>query len=75
MFSMLNPRGRLLVANFLPDIEDVGYMEAYMGWRLTYRTAEELYATADSIPLGETTTRRTFSDDNENIVYLGIQRA
>ena len=46
MFEMLNPGGRLVVANFLPDIWGAGYMETFMDWKLIYRTAEEMAAVA-----------------------------
>jgi hypothetical protein len=35
---MLKPGGRLLVANFLHDLPNVGYMESFMGWPLIYRS-------------------------------------
>lgn len=38
LFHLLAPGGRLVLANFAPDIVDAGYMETYMGWRLIYRT-------------------------------------
>ena len=34
LFGMLRHEGRLLIANYLPCIDDVGYMEAYMDWTL-----------------------------------------
>ena len=38
---MLKENGRLLIANFMPSNPDMGYMEAFMGWELLYRTREE----------------------------------
>jgi len=34
LFDALSPGGRLLYANFAPDIHSVGYMDAAMDWRL-----------------------------------------
>jgi SAM-dependent methyltransferase len=36
MFDMLRPGGKLLVANFIPDHREVGYMETFMQWHLIY---------------------------------------
>ena len=73
-FEMLNPRGRLMIANVLPDIPDAGYMEAMMDWWLIYRTAEQLESVADSIPANEIATKRTFNDPLDNIVFLEVGR-
>ena len=72
MFSLLRPQGQLLVANFLPDIHDVGYMETYMAWNLIYRTRQEIQDVAVLIPDHEIHAEHTFIEDNRNIVFLEI---
>jgi hypothetical protein len=74
MFSMLNRGGRLLVANYLPDIEDVGYMEIYMGWRLIYRSVAQAELLSQGIPTSEVECQRTFVNKNNNVVYLDLKR-
>jgi extracellular factor (EF) 3-hydroxypalmitic acid methyl ester biosynthesis protein len=74
LFDMLNPGGRLLVANFVPDIWGAAYMEAFMDWRLIYRTSRQLDAMASDIPNSEIARRLTFTEKNSNIVFLEITR-
>jgi hypothetical protein len=74
MFSMLRPGGRLAVANFLPGIRDVGYMEAYMDWKLIYRTRKEMLEVADRIPETDLHDVRLFSEENRNILFLLVTR-
>jgi hypothetical protein len=74
MFAMLRPRGRLVVANFLPGIRDVGYMESYMGWKLLYRTRQEMLEVAERIPEAEVRDIRLFSEENRNILFLQVTR-
>ncbi len=40
--GMLNPGGRLLIANMLPELPSAAYMEAVMDWWLVYRTLHQL---------------------------------
>ena len=74
MFQMLRPRGRVLVANFLPGILDVGYMESYMGWKLIYRTRQEMLKLSLDIPQAEIRNIKIFAEENQNIIFLEITK-
>jgi hypothetical protein len=74
LFQMLRPRGRLLIANFLPGILDVGYMESYMAWKLIYRTRHEMLELSAEIPQAAIHDIRLFAEDNQNIIFLEITR-
>lgn len=74
LFGLLRPRGRLLVANFLPGVLDVGYMESYMDWRLICRTRPEMAVLAEEVPLGAIRDLRLFAEENQNIIFLEITR-
>jgi extracellular factor (EF) 3-hydroxypalmitic acid methyl ester biosynthesis protein len=75
MFEMLRPGGKLLVANFVPDHLEVGYMETFMQWHLIYRTENQLDDVAKEIPASEIYEKRTFFEDNGNIVFLELVKA
>jgi hypothetical protein len=74
LFQMLRPRGRLLVANFLPGILDVGYMESYMDWKLIYRTRKEMLEISMDIPQEAIHDIRIFSEESHNIIFMQITR-
>jgi hypothetical protein len=74
MFQMLRPGGRLLVANFLPGILDVGYMECYMDWKLTYRARQDMLELSAEIPMTQIREIGIFSEENQNIIFLQISR-
>ena len=74
LFEMLNPGGRLVVANFLPDVYVAAFMEAFMGWDLIYRSPEQADALAAAIPSERIGDRRTFVEKNANIVFLDLTR-
>ena len=75
LFSFLAPGGRLLIANFTPELRDIGYMEAYMDWRLIYRTTEQLSSLSAAIQTQAVAWRRAWCDDSGAIAYLELQRA
>ena len=72
MFNMLRPGGRLLVANCAPESECIGYMEAFMAWRLIYRDEAELTALAESIPETQIKSIGAFRDLHRNMIFLEV---
>ena len=70
LFALLTPGGRLLVANFLPGILDVGYMESFMDWKLIYRTRKEMLEISLDIPQADLADLRIFAEENQNIIFL-----
>ncbi len=74
LFDMLKPGGRLLIGNFLRDIDDIGYMESFMGWNLVYRSREEIAALADGIETG-VGALRYFEESERNIGFLLVTKA
>jgi len=75
MFQMLRPRGRLLIANFLPGILDVGYMESFMSWKLIYRDRGAMIQLADEIPQEQIREIRIVAEENQNIIFLLVTKA
>jgi hypothetical protein len=74
LFTMLNPGGRLLIANFAPDSHGRGYMEAVMDWKLLYRDEEEMATLADAVPNNQIAERSVYRDPCRNIVFLELVR-
>ena len=74
LFERLNPGGRLLLTNFLPDIEGVGYMEAFMDWRLIYRDRVDMMLLAEGIPDRQIRQIHVFSEENNNVVFLVVEK-
>lgn len=74
ILEAVRPGGKLLLANFLPNIPDVGYMESLMDWWLIYRSDEEMKELTSE--LGDKIRGCTlFHDPDDNIVFLEIVRA
>ena len=71
LFEMLRPRGRLLIANYLPDLEDVGYMETYADWRLICRDAAAMRRLTETIT-APISSVRIFQDTSQTVVYLEL---
>jgi hypothetical protein len=75
MFEMLRPRGRLLIANFLPGILDVGYMESFMDWKLIYRNRGDMIQLPDDIPQEWIREIRIVAEEQQNIIFLLLTKA
>ena len=74
MFDMLAPGGRLIVANFCPELPDVGMMESFMAWNLIYRDEAEMGEVAAELPADRVASRRTYRDAGGHVVYLEVER-
>jgi SAM-dependent methyltransferase len=72
MFEMLNPGGRVVVANFVPNLLCSAYMEALLDWKLIYRDIDQVRALAKAIPPSEIAQINTYLEENENIAFLDI---
>jgi hypothetical protein len=67
LFDMLNPGGRLLVANFA-TCPEAGYLEAFMDWWLIYRDEDQMQAlTLDNDPT-QLACWRMFRDSENNVI-------
>jgi SAM-dependent methyltransferase len=74
LFKITRPGGTLLVTNMVPGLRDVGYMEAFMDWRIEFRDAQEMFSLASSIPEQEIADRRTFAEESGGIVFMLVRR-
>ncbi|HVE78698.1 MAG TPA: hypothetical protein VNA89_07545 [Gemmatimonadaceae bacterium] len=74
LLGMVKAGGRVLVANFAPNLRDIAYMESYMAWNLIYRDEAGMKAIADGLPQAHVKSVRLFRDQPENIVYLEVTK-
>ena len=65
----------LLVANFLPGIPDVGYMESFMDWKLIYRNRGDMIQLADQIPQAAIRDIHIVAEENQNVIFLLVTKA
>ncbi len=74
LFSMLKSGGRLILANFLPTIHDIGYMEACMDWFLVYRDRIDMMRLTELIPQSDIRDIHVTVEENQNIIFLQVTR-
>ena len=75
MFDALRPGGTLLIANFLPGIADVGYMESLMDWQLIYRDDADMRRLIGGVPTSAIARLDQFHDPFDNITFLRATKA
>ena len=75
MWAMTLPGGRVMIANFMPDIPDAGYMEAYMDWWLIYRDEVQVRALFSTLPASEIADIQVEFDPGRNICFLAATKA
>lgn len=74
MFESLRPGGKMLIANFMHDIPDVGYMESFMDWWLIYRDEMQMRALFNSLPKDACGEVQTFTDPLQNIIFATVEK-
>lgn len=74
LFSMLNPGGQLIIANFMPAIRDIGYMEAFMDWNLIYRTRRDMVNLTTDIEEAGIRDLSIFAEDSRNIIFFRLTK-
>ena len=74
LFDHVRPGGRLVIANFLPEIRDVGYVEMYMDWHLIYRSRGQMMVLADDLDQASVDEIRIFAESNENVVIMEMTK-
>jgi extracellular factor (EF) 3-hydroxypalmitic acid methyl ester biosynthesis protein len=73
--DMLNPGGKVWIANFVEETSGAGYMEAVMDWWLIYRSEDKLLSLADGLDNSKIHSKRTFVEPEGNVALLEIVRA
>lgn len=75
LFEQVNPGGKLIIANFLPDFTSRGYMEAFMDWWLCYRSEIDMMNLIREIPSVTMSKITIYSEPNKTIVFIEIDKA
>lgn len=76
MFEMLNPGGRILIANFTKQTTEMGFLEAFMNWPLIYREMEDLWKLTLGLPQNKVSINihPDIYDTRNRLLYLDIVR-
>lgn len=74
LFKLLRPGGQLVIANFLPRIPDIGYMEMYMDWHLVYRDRRQMLGLTEQLDSSSLDAIRIVAECNENVIILELNK-
>ena len=75
LFMKLNPGGKLMLTNFVDNVEAVGYMETFMDWNLIYRDRIDMMKMTNRIPDRLIRNVECYSEENHNVLFIVIERA
>ena len=73
LFDALNPGGRLVIANYLPN-ESSGFMEAFLEWELIYRSKQEIMDMAGGINDGAISSKSYSEEHTGTIGFLELTK-
>jgi hypothetical protein len=72
LFGLLNPGGKVWIANFTGDPWSAGYMEAMMDWWLVYRSPEQMAEFRSALPSGAIASSEVFLEPTGNVAFLEV---
>jgi len=75
LFDALTPGGRLVIGNFAVGLPERGYMEAFVDWRLIYRTRTQVERFADGIPRQQLRHLEVATCHTGWVHYLDLRKA
>lgn len=75
LFYLLNPGGRLLIANWLPNTPSIAYMEAVLDWWIIYRNGKQMQELIEDIPKEEINHVDIFVEKYEVVIFMEIKKA
>lgn len=74
LFNRLHSGGEVVVANFVPDILDIGYMESFMAWELIFRDRDQMEDLTNLIDPADIADYTVFTEPEKNIIFLSIKK-
>jgi SAM-dependent methyltransferase len=74
MAELLRPGGKAWIANFVPDLAPSAFMEGVMDWWLVYRRPRDLEALSEGLDPSMISSRRLFTEPENNVAFLEIVR-
>ncbi|AYF88023.1 class I SAM-dependent methyltransferase [Pseudomonas sp. DY-1] len=70
LFQALRPGGRLLLANFRPGVNGIGFLEGLLDWRPQYRHDVQMLSLLDGVDYNQIASARVFHDIGQRVVFL-----
>lgn len=76
LFNSLRPGGKLLIANFTPNTEEMGILESLMDWTLIYRDMKEMAQLTTDLPSNQAEVKiyDDLLNSHNRLVYLEVKR-
>jgi len=74
LFTMVAPGGMLFITHFLSSLDEAGFLEAFLDWRMRYRNQAELFELVKELPT-QTVSTWVYSESGERTLgVIAIQR-
>ena len=63
-----------MLANLVPSLRDIGYMEACMDWFLIYREHGDMVDLCEQIDKSQIDEIRIWSEESKNVLFVEISK-